>query len=126
MRRNHGRGMVEVLIVMVIIVVGVIVWSNGGLPGMGGTSKPRADGVGETVVGRSMAAAKDDKCISNLKQVRMAISMQTDPVDEIHPTSLTELKLGSDFEKCPLGGEPYTYDPATGTVKCPHLGHENY
>jgi len=25
-----------------------------------------------------------------------------------------------------VGGERYDYDPTTGTVKCPHLGHEKY
>jgi hypothetical protein len=126
MKRCAGRGMVEVIIVAAIILVGVIVWVNGGLPGMGGKSNARPDGEGETIVGRSLANAKDDVCMSNLKQIRMQVGIQTDPVDETKPASMEEIQISGDFKKCPLGGEPYVYDPTAGTVKCPHLGHENY
>lgn len=126
-RTRAGRGMIEMVVVAAVVLVGVIVYVNGGFPGLTGkAADKRKDGVGETVVGRSLAAGKDTKCQSNLKQVRMAIQIGTDPVEEVAPSSLKDLKLGADYEACPLGKEPYLYDPATGQVKCVHLGHENY
>ena len=86
----------------------------------------RADGQGETVIGRSMLAAKDDKCLSNLGQTRQFIQIATDPVDDTRPQSLDEAKVPHDFQVCPIGKESYTYDPATGQVHCPHPGHEKY
>jgi hypothetical protein len=74
-----------------------------------------------------MVMAKDDVCISNLHQLRMAIGMihDQDP-DEHWPATLQETRLGSEFYKCHLGKEPYDYNPETGEVKCVHPGHEKY
>ena len=85
----------------------------------------RADKVGETVVGQSIARSKDAVCMDNLKQVRAAIEMQK-TVEDVPPQDLTVLKLPSSMLACPIGNEPYTYDPTTGSVKCPHPGHGKY
>ena len=71
------------------------------------------------------AQAEDTVCRSNLNQIRMAIQMRRTTEDQ-PPASLEETKLGENFYKCPLGGERYQYDPSTGNVFCPHLGHEKY
>jgi len=43
------------------------------------------------------------------------------------PKTLAEVRgLGNDMKQCPIGKEPYEYDPATGKVHCPHPGHEKY
>lgn len=85
----------------------------------------RADKEGETVVGQSMARAKDAVCMDNLKQIRMAIQVQQGAEEE-PPPSLDGLKLPKEMLYDPIGKEPYEYDPETGKVKCPHPGHGKY
>jgi hypothetical protein len=119
--------MVGVIIAMAILILGVLVFTSGGFSGLTG-EKPeeRADGQGETIVGKSLLAGKDTVCRTNIKQVRQSIQIQMDPVDDIYPASLKDLGLGGDFEVCAVGGEAYEYTASTGQVKCPHPGHENY
>lgn len=127
---SRGSSLVGVLVAVALVLVLVIVFAlGGGSLGLSPASdKPaaRADGKGETVVGRSLYTAKDEVCRSNLGQVRTAITIQTDPVDNTRPEAISDLQLPSEFLKCPVGGEPYEYDPATGKVRCPHPGHEDY
>jgi len=87
----------------------------------------RADQVGNTVVGQALARGKDEKCMENIRQVRMAIEMakQADENSTLPPT-LDGLKLPKEMLEDPIGHEPYQYDPAAGTVKCPHPGHAKY
>lgn len=114
------------VLVACAIGIGLVVLFVNGSGAFGGNVPEREDGEGSTLVGRSMLAAKDTKCKSNLDQQRTAIQIATDPVDETPPESLAVTRLGSDFEKCPIGDEAYVYDPATGQVSCPHPGHESY
>jgi hypothetical protein len=86
----------------------------------------RPDGKGTTLVGRPAYEAKDEVCQSGLRQVRQAITIATDPVENTFPEKLESLRLGSNFTACPIGKEAYVYDPSTGQVKCPHPGHESY
>ena len=86
----------------------------------------RADQVCNTVVGQSVARAKDEVCMSNIRQVRMSIQALSTNADDQKPESLEALKLPATMIECPIGHEPYTYDPATGAVKCPHAGHGKY
>lgn len=122
-RLARGYTLVATLVVVAIIAVLVIVvYGNGG----SNEQPKRADGKGETIIGKAKFAAKDDQCRSNLSQVRAAIAIQTDPVDGTRPQTIEEAKIGSDFYRCPIGKEPYTYDSQTGRVGCPHPGHEGY
>lgn len=123
--KNRGNSLVGILVAVAIVILAVVFYTTGGRF-LGGESKGRPDGKGETLIGQSVYAAKDDVCISNLGQVRQAISIATDPVDNTFPQSIEETKLGQQFYVCPVGKEPYVYDPTTGTVKCPHRGHEKY
>ena len=95
---------------------------------VGGTAKPaRADGKGNTVPGLVKLKAEDTVCQSNLGQVRSFIMIARGNADDQPPASLArDPGLPKDFMSCPLGKEPYEYDPATGTVRCPHPGHEKY
>jgi hypothetical protein len=45
---------------------------------------------------------------------------------EQNPRTLKDIRLGvgSEFFECPMTHKAYTYDPATGTVKCPT--HDTY
>ncbi len=113
--------MIATLIVIAIIAILAVVFLKGG----GGMSA-RKDGIGKTIVGQTKAAAKDDVCRSNLGQLRLALQIAQDPVEGTWPATVEGAKIGSDFYSCPLGHEPYVYDPKTGQVHCVHPGHEKY
>jgi len=106
----------------VIIAVMLIIGLQGCLSVDG---NQRADQVGNTVVGQSMARAKDEVCMSNLRQIRQAVAAYMTS-DETPPSDMPVLKLPPEMLADPIGKEPYTYDPATGTVKCTHPGHGKY
>lgn len=122
---TRGNSLVGMLVALAILVMLGLVFAFGGF-GQAGKVQERADGKGETLIGRSALRAQDTKCLSNLGQVRQGIQIATDPVDDVRPQSLADTRLGAQFYQCPIGKEPYTYDAATGTVKCPHPGHEKY
>jgi hypothetical protein len=46
---------------------------------------------------------------------------KTSSADDKNPQSFKDLGLGvaNDYFQCPVSNQPYTYDPVTGTVKCP-------
>lgn len=123
-RLTSGNSLIGILVAVVILIGLVLFFVFGGF-GMSGASSERKDKVGTTIIGKSMARAKDAKCMEYLKQVRMAIEMNTSVEDE-KPESLATLKLPAEVIQCPIGKEPYVYDPKTGKVMCPHPGHENY
>ncbi len=126
MRRERGQtlvGLVIVIAIMAILAVAVMrPWA------LGGTSRPaRADGKGSTVPGLAKLKADDTVCASNLAQVRQFIQIARANGDDQPPASLAEIQgLPKDFQSCPLGHEPYQYDPATGSVRCVHPGHAKY
>ncbi len=118
--------MIGILVAVAIVIVLAIVFTVGS-GALAGKSEPaRPDGKGTTVVGKALYRAKDEVCRSDLQELRLSIETKTDPVDNTHPQSLKDTGLGADFYKCPVGGEPYEYDPTTGKVHCVHPGHEKY
>lgn len=122
--KRTGQTLVATLIVLAIMAMLAIVLMNGSL-GPGESS--RADGKGTTIPGRVIYAARDDKCMSNLGQVRAAIVIARSNADDAPPASMDELRLGKDFLKCPIDPhEDYQYNAEEGTVSCPHPGHEKY
>lgn len=125
---SRGNTLVGMLVTMAIIaVLAVGMFYGSGMLKQGGPTSPRKDGKGTTVPGLVKLEAKDTVCRSNLGQLRMAIEIaHTNSGEESFPTTIEETRLGSDFYKCPVGGEGYQYDPATGLVTCPHPGHEKY
>ncbi len=125
--KTRGNGLVGVLAAVLIVVVLALVFTvgTGALTGKSNLP-PRPDGQGQTIVGRSLAKARDTECRSNLAQVRLAIQVATDPVDGSKPADLASVRVPAEFRKCPVGDEPYKYDAAEGTVSCPHPGHEKY
>ena len=124
--RQKGQTLVATLVV--IAIMGILAVAMLRPWAVGGTAKPaRADGKGETVPGLVKLKAEDTVCQSNLSQVRSFIVIARSNADDQPPASLSEIQgLPKDFESCPLGHEPYQYDPTTGTVKCVHPGHEKY
>ena len=123
--RQKGQTLVATLIV--IAIMGILAVAMLRPWAVGGTAKPaRADGKGNSIPGLARLKAEDEVCRSNLGQVRLMIQTQMGGEDT-PPASLTELRgLPKEFLSCPIGKEPYQYDPATGTVRCVHPGHEKY
>jgi hypothetical protein len=72
----------------------------------------------------ALARAHDVECRNNLQQIRAALQMAQ--AEGNNPPDLASLNLGEGLLKCPVGGEPYRYDPQTAQVSCPHAGHEKF
>lgn len=125
MNRRRANTLIGLMVAMAIVILATLFFVTGGKM-LGGKVEERPDGKGETMIGKSIYRAKDTQCRSNLGQMRQGIGIATDPVENTFPQSLEETRLGATFYKCPVGGEAYVYDPATGLVSCPHAGHEKY
>ena len=123
--KEKGFTLISTLVTIALILFLAVYLMNGS-----GGGSLRKDGEGKTYLGAAMARAKDANCIQQLQQVRAGLEIATDPVENTRPPALKDLRLGESFYRCPIGKEPYTYDPAAGTtresVKCPHPGHEKY
>ena len=125
-RSKSANSLVGMLIVVAIIaILVVVIYGNRGSL-FGGSAKERPDGKGQTFIGVVKYAAKDDECRNSLSQLRASVLINTDPVDGTRPSKIEDTRLGASFYTCPVGGEPYSYDSKTGTVHCPHRGHEGY
>lgn len=120
MRQFRANTLVGLLVVIAIIAILAVVVTTGGF---GNRKSTRKDGLGTTVQGGARAQAMDTQCVSNLQQIRLWVQTQTTTEDEM-PKSLADSRLPEDMLKCPIGKEPYDYNPAAGTVHCKHPGHE--
>jgi len=127
MRKEAGRGgLIGLIATAAVALVLVFVFTNGSGV-FGGKKEPeRPDGQGKTIIGKTIAKAKDTKCLEYLQQDREMIQIATDPVEETKPATLADAKITGEIAQCPIGKEPYVYDPATGTIRCVHPGHEKY
>jgi hypothetical protein len=80
---------------------------------------------GQTPIG----VAKDVQCREALDQMRKAIEMHKAQFGEGPPANLEALTaqgIPREWLVCPVGKEPYKYDPQTGRVWCQHPGHEKF
>ncbi|MFQ3611093.1 MAG: hypothetical protein SNJ72_06290, partial [Fimbriimonadales bacterium] len=117
--------LVGVLVAMAIVGVLVMTWLYYGTGGAGGRSAG-AEGLPASPpvsrVGEVRQSAESVECRNNLSQIRMGIQMyQTS--NEANPAQLTELQIPASMLQCPVSGQPYQYDPASGQVRCPTPGH---
>jgi hypothetical protein len=114
--------MIGVMVAVAIVAVLVALWFYYGTGGQSGTATgaPPVSRVTET-----RQAAQSVECRNNLNQIRAAIQMRQG-ADESLPTSLKELGLPDSMLVCPVSGQPYQYDPNTGSVRCPTPGHGSY
>lgn len=122
---RSGQTLAASLIVIVIIAILAVVLMKG-TGAFGPSQSPRADGRGTTVPGLVKAKAEDTVCRNYLGQLRASLQIAKMDNDDQWPATLQDSRLGSSFYACPMGKEPYSYDPASGQVRCPHPGHEKY
>jgi len=127
-RRRSEAGfltLIELLVVLVIIFgLFWVFMKPGGIPGMPTT--PTRPGGPTTTPGMAIEQAKNVECRTNLGQVRQAIMMFKMSNEEAAPSNLDELRLPTESTTCPVGKQPYTYDPQTGQVRCSTPGHDRY
>ena len=116
--RTRGLNLIELLVVLVVIVaVAAYVWPRY----IGGKAS------GPTRYSGPVTQARDTVCRSNLTQARTSIqALSASDPDGRPPQSITDLGLPTEMQRCPVGGEPYRYDPSTGRIQCSHPGHEGY
>lgn len=121
--------LLAVVIVMVVAAIYLGGSKNANFTTVGSKNQKLLDSKSqkETVVGKAMDTARASDCSEHLRQIRMGIeNFKMSGTDDKNPASLKDLNLGvpETYFKCPVSNQPYTYDPATGTVKCPT--HTNF
>jgi len=82
----------------------------------------------DTVAGPKERAYSVD-CMNNLRNIRAAIEMQRQMGEGQLPPTLAGFAssgVSESMTRCPVSGQPYFYDPKTGTVKCTYPGHEKF
>jgi len=123
MKKQGGFTIIATLITVAIICILMVVMMQGYGTGSASTRK---DGLGKTTYGGAIMTAKDEACRANLQQVRQGLeAAKLSNGDEV-PADIKDAHIGDSFYSCPLGGEHYKYDSATGQVHCTHPGHENF
>lgn len=126
MKNERGQTLAATLVVIAILAVLAVVMFKGSGAFSGKAASSRPDGKGTTVYGAAEYKAKDTVCQSNLQQDREGIKIYEMNNDDKPPENLSDIKFPKEFYECPVGHEPYVYDPQTGEVRCPHPGHEKY
>lgn len=111
--------LIGLLAAIVIIGILFVLFFNGG----GGGSSATGTGA-RTTPGKAKEMAQDVLCENNLRQLRYELSIYQSSAGT-NPPSLASLETQVVLE-CPIGGEPYEYDPLSGQVHCVHPGHGGY
>jgi len=120
--RRSERGFLMLIGLLVVLVIIMLLYKTQfGGPAPGGSSAP---GEPQTTLGGSVNQAEKTVCRNNLAQLRAAIAIYQGNYGGF-PPSLDALQSNVALH-CPVGEEPYQYDPATGTVHCVHRGHESF
>lgn len=123
---NRGSWSLIGLLVVVVIVVVAAAYMFGKGPGLttvkGNSQLLDSKSKKQTVMGKSLDTARASVCLQQLGQIREGIqTYKATEGTEANPKTLKDigLSVGQEFYKCPVSQQPYTYDPASGTVKCP-------
>ncbi len=120
MTRRAGFTAISMVISLVIILVLIWIFFSYGTRSLGGRAQV---GPPQQVIGQ----AKDLVCRDNLRQIRQALQLaQMGEAEDHFPASLDNLGLSQEQLKCPVSGEAYAYDPASGRVSCNYPRHKGY
>ncbi|MGB9619864.1 MAG: type II secretion system protein [Armatimonadota bacterium] len=115
--------------VAIIVVLAAVYFGRGGGVTTVKSDSPLLDksSTKQTVVGKSIETGKAAQCRQQLDQIRKGIeTYKATNATETNPPTLNDIGLGvsTDFFRCPVSNQPYSYDPATGKVTC--MTHPNY
>lgn len=122
-RSSREGGFLTLIGLLVVIVIIGILFAMYGMP-TGGTGAGGPGSSPATIAGGAKVRAQGVVCQNNLQQLRAAVSIYQ-ANNQSNPPSLESLNAGVSLV-CPVGGEPYQYDPTTGRVQCVHPGHESF
>lgn len=126
---NRGNWtLIGLLVTLVVVIVGAALLM-GKMPAGGPSTVTKKNGSvldsksqKKTVFGKAIDTGKATDCKERLNQIRLGIlAYKTTGTDDRNPASFKDigLSVGMDYFQCPMALKPYTYDPATGVVKCP-------
>jgi len=131
-RLRNESGQWTLVGLMVAIAVGFVILFVVLLPRLTPGERAVKEGLvkpkeGQTVIGASLDKAKETSCSSSLRQIRMAIDYYKAENGQ-PPATLQDLKMptSGSFYTCPATGQPYRYDPNSGTVSCSTPGHGGF
>ncbi len=123
---NRGNWTLIGLLAAVAIVAILAAYYTVGGGGVGTVKKDSKllDSKSEkkTVIGQSIDTGKAADCQQRIHQIRLGIdAYKSSSASDANPSSFKDIGLGvsTDYFKCPVSGQAYTYDPATGRVQCP-------
>lgn len=124
---NRGNWSLIGLLVTLAIVIAAAAYFMGKAPAGGPSTVGKNTSVLDsqskkgTVFGKAIDTGKATDCREHLNQIRLGIAAyKASATDDRNPQSFKDigLSVGMDYFQCPMSNVPYTYDPATGTVKC--------
>jgi prepilin-type N-terminal cleavage/methylation domain-containing protein len=118
--RRRGFSLVEILVVVVILLIILAILAPRYLGG--------GKGPGGKPIESPMQRGRSVECINNLSQLRGALQIATLEEDAQRPQTLRDVGRGfpESMFSCPVGKQPYSYDPARGKIWCVQPGHESY
>lgn len=113
MSRGQTLAVLLVAVLVIAIVVVFMMFSRQ-------ASTPQQKGQqAQTTYGVALQRAKEVDCMNNLRQIRMSVQQSVAETGTT-PTTLQAVRLPKGLQiVCPVTKAPYTYDPNTGTVRCP-------
>ncbi len=118
--KRRGFSLVEILVVVVILLVIMAILAPRYLGG--------GKGPGGKPIESPMQRGRSAECINNLSQLRNGYRIATLEDDAQKPTTLREVGRGfpESMFSCPVGKQPYSYDPTAARIWCVQPGHERY
>ncbi|MBC7288518.1 MAG: prepilin-type N-terminal cleavage/methylation domain-containing protein [Armatimonadetes bacterium] len=129
-RGTRGFVLIELLVVILLIALAAGVYFAWYSPRRAKALKEAVESGNPTqvpvepqsVLGQALQKGESVNCMNNLSQLRQAIQMYVAD-NGTYPPNLEALQLPG-MTTCPVTGQPYQYDPNSGTVRCP--AHPKY
>ena len=113
-----GRsGMALIELVVALVIMAALAATMYGLWGRGGHKGEKS------LPAQAEDRAHDIDCQNMLRQVRASIQMAMQETEQPPPAIPQDMAR---YAKCPVSGQPYTYDPQTGQLHCTTPGHEKF